>query len=77
MKIFKGKVLSVHGKTAAIAIDRTIIVPIYGKRIRRSKKYQVHDTLGVKEGDVVSFVASAPISKTKKWRIVEVVGRKK
>lgn len=51
--------------------------PLYGKRVKRSKKYQVHDEKGVKTGDRVAFVATAPVSKTKKWSIIEIVGDKK
>lgn len=78
MKIFNGKVIGVKQvKTATVAVERMKIHPIYKKRFVRSTKYQVHDEIGVKVGDVVKFVDSKPYSKSKKWKIVQVVGDKK
>ncbi|OGM21246.1 30S ribosomal protein S17 [Candidatus Woesebacteria bacterium RIFCSPHIGHO2_01_FULL_38_9b] len=78
MKIYKGKVVSTKmQKTANIMVERVIAHPVYKKRIVRSKKYHVHDIIGVKEGQVVRFVESKPYSKTKRWRITEVVGEQK
>jgi small subunit ribosomal protein S17 len=72
MKIFTGKVISNKtAKTAVISVERTVIHPLYLKRYKRSKKYHVHDEVGVKVGDTVKFVASRPYSKSKKWRIVK------
>ncbi|KKR61932.1 MAG: 30S ribosomal protein S17, partial [Candidatus Woesebacteria bacterium GW2011_GWA1_40_43] len=64
-------------KTATVAVERMKIHPIYKKRFVRSTKYQVHDEIGVKVGDVVKFADSKPYSKSKKWKIVQVVGDKK
>ncbi len=78
MKIFNGKVIGVkQAKTATVAVERMKIHPIYKKRFVRSTKYQVHDEIGVKIGDVVKFADSKPYSKSKKWKIVQVVGDKK
>jgi len=78
MKIFNGKVIGVkQAKTATVAVERMKIHPIYKKRFVRSTKYQVHDDIGVKIGDVVKFADSKPYSKSKKWKIVQVVGDKK
>jgi len=78
MKIFIGKVIATKmAKTATVAVERVVIHPLYKKRTRRDTKYQVHDELGVKVGDVVKFMASKPYSKTKKWKIAEVVKEKK
>ncbi|EKE13581.1 MAG: hypothetical protein ACD_13C00010G0067 [uncultured bacterium] len=78
MKIFNGKVIGVkQAKTATVAVERMKIHPIYKKRFVRSTKYQVHDEIGVKVGDVVKFADSKPYSKSKKWKIVQVVGDKK
>lgn len=72
LKVLKGKVLSVvNQKTAVVENIRFVEHPVYKKRIKRIKKYQVHDEIGVKVGDQVSFVPSKPYSKTKKWRIVK------
>ena len=76
MKIFIGKVISTKmPKTAKVLVERTVIHPIYKKRYKRAKKYQVQDEIGVKQGQRVKFVASRPFSKTKKWKIVEIVGQ--
>lgn len=78
MKIFIGKVISTkQAKTATVSVDRVKIHPIYKKRFTRSTKYQVHDDFGVKIGDRVKFTDSRPYSKTKKWKIIEVVSDKK
>lgn len=78
MKIFTGHVISTKNeKTATVSVERVIVHPLYKKRFRRQTKYQVHDETGAKVGDIVKFVASKPYSKTKKWRVVEVVVPKK
>ncbi len=78
MKIFTGKVLSTKmNKTAKVAVERFIAHPVYKKRLKKSKKYLVHDELGVKDGQKVKFVASKPYSRHVKWQIIEVVGEKK
>lgn len=78
MKIFIGKVVSTKmEKTATVVVNRIVVHPIYKKRFKRTKKYHVHDEIGVKVGDTVHFVASRPVSKLKKWKIIEVVGKKK
>jgi len=77
MKIIKGKVISKKmEKTATVAVDRVIVHTKYKKRFRRTKKYHVHDEVGSKVGQFVNFVATKPISKTKKWKIIEVVDKK-
>lgn len=78
MKIFKGKVISKKmEKTATVVVETVVAHRIYKKRLRRIKKYHVHDEIGVKVGDVVHFVASKPYSKLKKWKIIKVVDGKK
>jgi len=78
MKIFVGKVIAVkNAKTATVSVERMIIHPLYKKRQKRSTKYQVHDEVGVMVGDKVKFTDSRPYSKTKKWKITEVVAVKK
>lgn len=77
MKVFTGRVVSCKlPKTAIVLVERVIAHKIYKKRFKRSKKYMVHDELGVKEGDLVSFVPSRPYSKMKKWKITEVLQSK-
>ena len=78
MKIFTGKVVATKtAKTATIAVERMTIHPLYKKRFKRTRKYQVHDEIGTKIGDKVKFSDSRPYSKTKKWKIIEVVFEKK
>ncbi len=78
MKIFTGTVLNTNtAKTAVVSVQRIVVHPLYKKRFKRDRKYQVHDELGVASGQIVKFTASKPYSKTKKWKILEVVGVKK
>ncbi len=77
MKIFTGKVIGTKlSKTAEVAVEGFSVHPVYKKRFKRIKKYQVHDETGVKVGELVKFSASRPYSKNKKWRIIEVVKEK-
>ena len=72
MKIFTGVVTGTKNtKTATVLVTRIVTHPIYGKKMKKEKKYQVHDDLGVKVGDKVKFAGTKPISKTKKWRIIK------
>jgi len=61
-------------KTVTVLVERKVKHPLYGKIIRRSKKYHAHDEnneYGV--GDVVRIEETRPISKTKTWRVIERV----
>ena len=61
-------------KTVSVAIERLIKHPVYGKYIRRTSKIVAHDeTNQCKPGDVVAISECRPISKTKAWRVVEIV----
>ncbi len=74
MKIFTGHVIATKAaETAVVSVERVVIHPLYKKRFKRDRKYQVQDELGTKAGDLVRFAASRPYSKTKKWKILEVV----
>ena len=69
-----GKVVSKKmDNTVVVEVERFVIHPLYKKRLRRKKKYLVEDTLGVVEGDNVSIKATKPISKRKRFKIVEVL----
>lgn len=72
-----GKVISNKmDKTATVLIERKVKHPVYGKYIRRSTKLHVHDENNVcQEGDLVTIQECRPISRTKSWKLVEVVGR--
>ncbi len=65
-------------KTIVVTADRRRIHDLYGKRLMRSKSYHVHDErneAGV--GDRVRIVETRPISKTKRWRLAEIIERAK
>ena len=72
-----GKVVSNRmDKTATVLIERKVKHPVYGKYIRRSTKLHVHDAENAcQEGDTVMIEECRPLSKSKSWRLVEVVGR--
>ncbi|MBI4157688.1 30S ribosomal protein S17 [Candidatus Woesebacteria bacterium] len=72
MKIFTGEVIATKmAKTATVAVSHIVVHPVYKKRQKKTRKYQVHDEIGTKVGDKVKFVATRPYSKTKKWKITE------
>lgn len=63
-------------KTATVLIERRIKHPLYGKYIRRSTKLHVHDENNeCLEGDVVAISQCRPLSKTKSWRLHQIVER--
>jgi small subunit ribosomal protein S17 len=70
-----GRVVSAKmQKTVTVLVERTVTHPVYGKVQRRSKKYHAHVESGTfGEGDVVVIEESKPISKTKAWRVAELV----
>lgn len=77
MKVLTGKVISKKmEKTATVVVERFIAHPIYKKRYKIVKKYHVHDEMGAKVGQKVRFAACKPISKLKKWKIIEVIDKK-
>lgn len=71
-RILTGTVVSdKNDKTVVVLVERKVKHPLYGKIIRRSKKYHAHDEANaVKEGEVVRIEECAPISKNKTWRVV-------
>lgn len=74
MKKLEGLVVSKKmKKTALVLVERKKIHPLYKKGIKVAKKYPVHDEIGVKEGQWVKIQECRPISKTKKWKISEVI----
>ena len=65
-------------KTVVVRIDRQVRHPLYGKTIRRSSKLTAHDEANdAHVGDTVRVTETRPISKTKRWRLVEVLERAK
>ncbi len=77
-KFFTGTVVSDKmDKTIVVSVDTFGVHPIYKKRIKKSSKFHVHDENNTaKVGDVVKFMETRPLSKTKKYVLVEVVKSK-
>lgn len=71
-RVLQGTVVSDKmEKTVVVRVDRRMSHPIYKKTISKSKKYSAHDEEGrFKVGDAVQIIESAPISKTKRWKVV-------
>jgi len=65
-------------KTITVAVERKVKHPIYGKFVKTTKKFKAHDEKNdAKTGDIVRISETRPLSKTKRWRLVEVVERAK
>jgi small subunit ribosomal protein S17 len=77
LRTVQGRVLSNKmDKTVTIIIERLVKHALYGKYIRRSTKLHAHDADNAcKEGDIVRVAECRPLSKTKNWRVVEIVAR--
>lgn len=74
-KVYRGKVVSDKmDKTITVAVETKVKHPLYGKRVKYTKKMKAHDALNTaKEGDVVEIMETRPLSKTKRFRLVKVV----
>ena len=65
-------------KTIVVRIDRQVAHPLYRKIVRRSTKLKAHDEENEAHvGDTVRIMETRPLSKTKRWRVVEVMERAK
>jgi len=74
MRTLTGKVISDKmEKTVVVDVVRSMTHPLYHKRIRRTKKYLVHNEKKAVTGDVVRIKETRPISKNKVFEVVEVV----
>ena len=63
-------------KTITISIERQVKHPIYGKFVKKTTKLHAHDEANdANEGDTVRIQETRPLSKTKRWRLVEIVER--
>ena len=71
----KGVVVSAKcDKTITVLVETYKNHPLYGKRVKYSKKYKAHDEKNVaKEGDTVRIASTRPLSKTKRYELVDVV----
>jgi small subunit ribosomal protein S17 len=63
-------------KTVVVAIERRVAHPVYGKMMLRTTKLKAHDEENsAKQGDTVRIMETRPLSKDKRWRVVEIVER--
>jgi small subunit ribosomal protein S17 len=78
-KLRQGVVVSTAGdKTAVVKVEERKKHPLYGKMITQSKKFHAHDeenTAGV--GDTVTIMETRPLSKLKRWRLVDIIEKAK
>ncbi len=65
-------------KTITVAVERKVKHPIYGKFVKKTTKFHAHDetnTAGI--GDMVRIMETRPLSRTKRWRLVEIIEKAK
>ncbi|MDU2212431.1 MAG: 30S ribosomal protein S17 [Enterococcus avium] len=74
-KVYQGRVVSDKmDKTITVVVETKKNHPIYGKRMKYSKKYKAHDKNNeAKIGDIVKIMETRPLSATKRFRLVEIV----
>ena len=74
-KVYRGVVVSDKmEKTIVLAVDTYKVAPLYGKRIKRTKKFHVHDEENMAGiGDRVAIMETRPLSKTKRFRLLRVI----
>lgn len=74
-----GKVISNKmDKTITVAVERRLRHPLYGKFIKKTMKLKAHDEQNsCNEGDIVKVMETRPLSRTKRWRLVEIVEKVK
>ncbi|MEX0599438.1 MAG: 30S ribosomal protein S17 [Rhodothermales bacterium] len=72
-----GVVVSDKGdKTVVVLVERRFAHPLYGKQVKRTKRYHAHDEKNeYRLGDTVRIVETRPISKLKRWRVAELLNR--
>ena len=74
-KVYQGRVVSDKmDKTITVQIDTYKTHPVYGKRVKYSKKYKAHDeNNAAKKGDIVTIMETRPMSATKRFRLLDIV----
>jgi small subunit ribosomal protein S17 len=71
-----GVVLSAKmAKTVVVGVERLIRHDLYRKTIKRTSTFMAHDEIGAKKGDKVRIVETRPLSRHKRWRVEEIVGK--
>ncbi len=78
IRTITGRVISDKmDKTITVLVERKVKHPIYGKFMKRSTKLHAHDEENTcQEGDIVSVTSCRPLSKSKAWKMVEIIERK-
>ena len=76
-KVRQGRVVSDKmDKTVVVAVERRVADRLYGKQVVRTQKFYAHDENGVAHaGDTVRIMETRPLSKQKRWRLLDVVER--
>ncbi len=76
-KVRRGTVISdAMDKTVVVSVERQVAHPLYGKQVKRRKKYHTHDeTNEFRTGDIVTIEETRPLSKTMNWRVLSLVER--
>ena len=65
-------------KTITVAVERKVKHPMYGKFLKKTTKFHAHDEKNeCTVGDIVKIMETRPLSKTKRWRLVEIVEKAK
>ena len=62
-------------KMVTVELTRQFQHPLYGKRMTKTKRVHAHDEQGARAGDTVRIMETRPLSKLKRWRVVEIVTR--
>jgi small subunit ribosomal protein S17 len=62
-------------KTVVVGVERLVRHDLYRKTIKRTSTFMAHDEVGAKKGDKVRIVETRPLSKHKRWRVEEIVGK--
>lgn len=74
-KVYRGRVISDKmDKTVTVAVETMKKHPLYGKRVKYTKKFKAHDEKNAaRYGDLVEIMETRPLSKTKRFRLVQIV----
>jgi small subunit ribosomal protein S17 len=62
-------------KTVVVAVERLVRHDVYRKTIKRTSTFMAHDEVGAQRGDKVRIVETRPLSKAKRWRVTEILGK--
>ena len=76
-KVRRGTVVSDHmDKTVVVSVERVVAHPLYRKRLKRQKRFYAHDEENeFRTGDLVRIEETRPLSKQKRWRVIELIER--